>query len=176
MTLDGAAGRFPLPPSFFLSMCMHRQLDCHVLCGCDTLSAFLMWYGCRLVPLLDVPATKMMFECLKQGDASRLQVCERQNLLLVEFNTVSCSSRSIMEPGAWTRQGYWVPSMYHSMAGQYTWVLKSWGGSWLNSRGLCKPTKKGERLGWFDWSVWWDGSQEWFYESNNEMLRSSRIE
>ncbi|KAK9407110.1 dendrin [Crotalus adamanteus] len=83
-----------------------------------------MWYGCRLVPLLDVPATKMMFECLKQGDASRLQVCERQNLLLVEYNTVSCSSRSIMEPGAWTRQGYWVPSMYHSMAGQYTLLEK----------------------------------------------------
>ncbi|XP_058023912.1 dendrin [Ahaetulla prasina] len=65
-----------------------------------------------------------MFECLNQGDARRLQVCERQNLLLVEFNTVSCSSRSIMEPGAWTRQGYWVPSMYHSMAGQYTLLEK----------------------------------------------------
>ncbi|XP_063149028.1 dendrin [Candoia aspera] len=78
-----------------------------------------------LVRSLDVPATKtMMFECLTLGDARRLRVCERQNLLLVEFNTVSCSSRSIMEPGAWTRQGYWAPSMYHTVAGQYTLLEK----------------------------------------------------
>ncbi|XP_025021100.1 dendrin [Python bivittatus] len=65
-----------------------------------------------------------MFEGLNLGDARRLQVCERRNLLLVEFNTVSCSSRSIMEPGAWTRQGYCAPSTYHSVAGQYTLLEK----------------------------------------------------
>ncbi|XP_066468931.1 dendrin [Tiliqua scincoides] len=67
-----------------------------------------------------------MFECpgLSPGDARRLHVCERTNLLLVEFNAISCSSRSTMEAGPWTGQGYSAPWMYHSVAGQYTLLEK----------------------------------------------------
>ncbi|CAI5765140.1 Uncharacterized protein PODLI_1B033937 [Podarcis lilfordi] len=67
-----------------------------------------------------------MFECpgLSPGDARRLHVCERTNLLLVEFNTVSCSSRDAMEAELWTGQGYSAPWMYHSVAGQYTLLEK----------------------------------------------------
>ncbi|XP_054831759.1 dendrin [Eublepharis macularius] len=57
---------------------------------------------------------------LKPGDGGRFRVCERTNLLFVEFNTVSCSSRSTMEAGPWTGKGYSAPWMYHRVAGQYT--------------------------------------------------------
>nr|XP_056704826.1 dendrin [Euleptes europaea] len=63
-----------------------------------------------------------MFECLglKLGDGGRVCVCERTNLLFIEFNTVSCSSRSTMEAGPWTGKSYSAPWMYHRVAGQYT--------------------------------------------------------
>ncbi|XP_034963957.2 dendrin [Zootoca vivipara] len=65
-----------------------------------------------------------MFECPGPGDARRLHVCERTNLLLVEFNTVSCSSRDAMEAELWTGQGCIAPWMHHSAAGQYTLLEK----------------------------------------------------
>ncbi|XP_061477697.1 dendrin [Rhineura floridana] len=76
--------------------------------------------------MLDVPATRTMFECpgLSPRDARRLLVCERTNLLLVEFNTVSCSSRGAMDAAPWTGQGDSAPWMYHSVAGQYTLLEK----------------------------------------------------
>ncbi|KAL8163629.1 UNVERIFIED_CONTAM: hypothetical protein K2H54_031885 [Gekko kuhli] len=68
-----------------------------------------------------------MFECpgLKPGDGGRFRFCEKTNLLFVEFNTVSCSSRSNMEAaGPWTGKGYSAPWMYHRVAGQYTLLQK----------------------------------------------------
>lgn len=119
-----------------LSTCA-RNCHVHVVCGWNALPAFLHQRCHGLQRLLDVPATRTMFECpgLSPGDARQLRVCRRTNLLLVEFNAVSCSSRSTMEAGSWTGQGYSAPWMYHSMAGQYTWVQKSFEGI-LNSRGL----------------------------------------
>ncbi|XP_032993884.1 dendrin [Lacerta agilis] len=61
---------------------------------------------------------------LSPGDTRRLHVCERTNLLLVEFNRVSCSSRDAMEAELWTGRGYSAPWMYHSVAGQYTLLDK----------------------------------------------------
>ncbi|KAH0629165.1 hypothetical protein JD844_011028 [Phrynosoma platyrhinos] len=67
----------------------------------------------------------MIFECLNPGDFRCLWVFERTNLLLVEFNTVSCSSQSTMKAGGtWTGQGYSAPWMHHNVAGQYTLLEK----------------------------------------------------
>ncbi|XP_044277408.1 dendrin [Varanus komodoensis] len=65
-----------------------------------------------------------MFKRFSLRDARQLRICERTNLLLVEFNAVSCSSRSAMEAGPWTGQGCSSRWMYHSMAGQYTLLEK----------------------------------------------------
>lgn len=105
-----------------LHLCKELACHVHVVCGWSALPASLHQCCRGLQRLLDVPATRTMFECpgLSPGDVRRLRICERTNLLLVEFNAISCSSRRTMEAGPWTGQGYSAPWMYHSVAGQYT--------------------------------------------------------
>ncbi|XP_062977520.1 dendrin [Elgaria multicarinata webbii] len=118
-----------------------------------------------------------MFERLSPGDARRLRICERTNLLLVEFNTVSCSSRSTMEPGIpWTGQSYSSPWMYHSMAGQYTLMEKQLVSDYSPCRRRPGPRVLQDSTNWHDGQLpsrWGLLKQEGHWPSGKELSRAA---